>query len=344
MGESVSFGRFTAESLAWEKWSTFSQNQNRYVEEAERFSKPGSVAQKKAFFEEHYKKLAAQKAAALLEQARIDEAESAKPEVVDTEENAAAVKEDKTVVGNSMQTQFEDVQNDDTSKDLGEKKGSNFGREVLQSMDKSTCPIILDRNNISTPMNNKASLRKKRSKAKSLPMSVKFALIRQISRLNSMLMKKFETTRVGSGSSIASKDIWVPPTTPTKACKNELQKHPSFSPLSEKKRNIMKSPTISSQLSLRTEERTPRRNKERSHKKNRNLRLCFCFKPRPIPEFNKERDDSNRGTEEDSLTLTPGRRVTSRVRSKGSLSSESIITYENMSPNIQHGIKNERND
>ncbi|PNX90401.1 hypothetical protein L195_g046525 [Trifolium pratense] len=50
------------ESLAWEKWSSFSHN--RYVEEAERFSKPGSVAQKKAFFEAHYKKLAAQKAAA----------------------------------------------------------------------------------------------------------------------------------------------------------------------------------------------------------------------------------------------------------------------------------------
>jgi len=38
--------------------------------EAERYSRPGSVAQKKAFFEAHYRKLAAQKAAAaLLEQA-----------------------------------------------------------------------------------------------------------------------------------------------------------------------------------------------------------------------------------------------------------------------------------
>lgn len=55
------------ESLAWEKWSTFSHN--KYVEEAEKFSRPGSVAQKKAFFEAHYKNLAARKAAALLEQA-----------------------------------------------------------------------------------------------------------------------------------------------------------------------------------------------------------------------------------------------------------------------------------
>ncbi|XP_021669159.2 protein WVD2-like 7 isoform X2 [Hevea brasiliensis] len=67
LGQSISFGRFMSESLAWEKWSTFSHN--RYVEEAERFSRPGSVAQKKAYFEAHYKNLAARKAAALLEQA-----------------------------------------------------------------------------------------------------------------------------------------------------------------------------------------------------------------------------------------------------------------------------------
>ncbi|XP_060194433.1 protein WVD2-like 7 isoform X1 [Lycium barbarum] len=67
LGESISFGRFVSESLDWEKWSTFSSHK-RYVEEAERYAKPGSVAQKKAFFEAHYKKIAAQKAAALLEQ------------------------------------------------------------------------------------------------------------------------------------------------------------------------------------------------------------------------------------------------------------------------------------
>ncbi|XP_027153292.1 protein WVD2-like 7 isoform X3 [Coffea eugenioides] len=63
---SVSFGRFVSESLVWEKWSSF--NQNRYLEEAEKYSKPGSVAEKKAYFEAHYKKIAARKAAPLLEQ------------------------------------------------------------------------------------------------------------------------------------------------------------------------------------------------------------------------------------------------------------------------------------
>ncbi|KAF8026120.1 hypothetical protein BT93_F2815 [Corymbia citriodora subsp. variegata] len=71
LGQSVSFGRYVSEeSLSWEKWSSFSRK--HYVEEAEKYSRPGSVAEKKAFFEAHYKKLAEKKAAALLEQANTD--------------------------------------------------------------------------------------------------------------------------------------------------------------------------------------------------------------------------------------------------------------------------------
>uniref|UniRef100_A0A5B7AKD5 Putative proteoglycan 4-like isoform X4 n=1 Tax=Davidia involucrata TaxID=16924 RepID=A0A5B7AKD5_DAVIN len=54
---SISFGRFAAESLAWEKWSVFSHNRCR--EELEKFKAPGLVAQKKAYFEEYYKKIRA---------------------------------------------------------------------------------------------------------------------------------------------------------------------------------------------------------------------------------------------------------------------------------------------
>lgn len=59
-----------SESLNWEKWSTFSHN--RYVEEAEKYSKPGTVAAKKAYFEAHYKRKAVEKAAALIEEANAD--------------------------------------------------------------------------------------------------------------------------------------------------------------------------------------------------------------------------------------------------------------------------------
>lgn len=63
LGESISFGRYMSEPLAWEKWSTFSNN--RYLEEAEKSSRPGSVAKMKAYFEAHYRKIDAKKQAAL---------------------------------------------------------------------------------------------------------------------------------------------------------------------------------------------------------------------------------------------------------------------------------------
>ena len=63
---SVSFGRFENDILSWEKWSTFSPN--KYLEEVEKYATPGSVAQKRAYFEAHYKKIADRKK--LLEQER----------------------------------------------------------------------------------------------------------------------------------------------------------------------------------------------------------------------------------------------------------------------------------
>ncbi|KAK7387559.1 hypothetical protein VNO78_28447 [Psophocarpus tetragonolobus] len=62
LGESISFGRFMTGELDWGKWSAFTHN--RYVEEAEKYSKPGSVAAKKAYFEAHYKRKAAERASA----------------------------------------------------------------------------------------------------------------------------------------------------------------------------------------------------------------------------------------------------------------------------------------
>ncbi|CAI0379596.1 unnamed protein product [Linum tenue] len=64
---SVSFGRFENDSLSWEIWSTFSPN--KYLEEVEKCATPGSVAQKKAYFEAHYKRITARKAE-LLDQER----------------------------------------------------------------------------------------------------------------------------------------------------------------------------------------------------------------------------------------------------------------------------------
>ncbi|KAJ0095563.1 hypothetical protein Patl1_15301 [Pistacia atlantica] len=53
---SISFGRFENEPLSWERRSSFSHN--RYLEEVEKCSKPGSVIEKKAYFEAHFKRKA----------------------------------------------------------------------------------------------------------------------------------------------------------------------------------------------------------------------------------------------------------------------------------------------
>ncbi|XP_038979235.1 uncharacterized protein LOC103699525 isoform X2 [Phoenix dactylifera] len=55
---SISFGRFAAESLSWEKRSVFTHD--RRQEELDKFS--GLVAEKKAYFEEYYRRLRALKA------------------------------------------------------------------------------------------------------------------------------------------------------------------------------------------------------------------------------------------------------------------------------------------
>ena len=74
---SVSFGRFENDSLSWEKWSAFSPN--KYLEEVEKFATPGSVAEKKAYFEAHYKKVAARRAE-LMDQANQMENDPLRPE------------------------------------------------------------------------------------------------------------------------------------------------------------------------------------------------------------------------------------------------------------------------
>ncbi|KAL8196411.1 hypothetical protein R6Q57_024706 [Mikania cordata] len=53
---SISFGRFESESLSWERRSIFPHN--RYLEEVEKYSKPGSVTEKKAYFEAEFRRKA----------------------------------------------------------------------------------------------------------------------------------------------------------------------------------------------------------------------------------------------------------------------------------------------
>ncbi|CAI9758547.1 unnamed protein product [Fraxinus pennsylvanica] len=141
LGESISFGRFTSESLSWEKWSSFSSHK-RYVEEAERYAQPGSVAQKKAFFEAHYKRIAAQKAAAAL----VDQ------------ENAANNVETK-VSGdhaNDLQEQGDELKKRIGKEDLGLYAGNHgaiaesneveTGKDVVNGVTEASGEILMRKN------------------------------------------------------------------------------------------------------------------------------------------------------------------------------------------------------
>ncbi|GAB4829308.1 hypothetical protein Ancab_018978 [Ancistrocladus abbreviatus] len=92
------FGRYISESLAWEKRSTFSRN--RYLEEAEKYSKPGSVAKMKAFFEAHHKRVASKKEAALLEEANKEAKGVTKLEVRDANQNSSSSESEMTTAEN----------------------------------------------------------------------------------------------------------------------------------------------------------------------------------------------------------------------------------------------------
>ncbi|XWS34652.1 hypothetical protein CRYUN_Cryun21dG0056100 [Craigia yunnanensis] len=130
--ESVSFGKFMSESLAWEKWSTFSNN--RYLEEVEKFSEPGSVAQKKAYFEAHYKRRAAMRAAALLEQANIVTNDASQMGTI----NAA-------LADSSLKT---DSANADTSLAMNQQDKGVSDAEVANTADVDAYNLNVERDNM----------------------------------------------------------------------------------------------------------------------------------------------------------------------------------------------------
>ncbi|XP_073302685.1 protein WVD2-like 7 [Primulina huaijiensis] len=106
LGVSVSFGRFRDDTLSWEKWSHFSQN--KYLEEAGNLSTPGLVAQKKAYFEAHYKKVAAQRAMELEQEKFAEDADRSSEETIieGVLENSSGI-ENKSVACNGEKSEVE---------------------------------------------------------------------------------------------------------------------------------------------------------------------------------------------------------------------------------------------
>ncbi|XP_057949448.1 protein WVD2-like 7 isoform X1 [Malania oleifera] len=156
LGESISFGRFLTEPLDWERWSTFSHN--RHLEEIEKFSKAGSVAEKKAYFEAHYKRIAAKKAEETTPEEEANAAANAS-EARTTEEihnyTCKGMEKSSSHVGVDIQQESQ-VTNSVDSNSCGLRVESNILDLALVEAAKSvTCESVIEQNSIQVQIFNK---------------------------------------------------------------------------------------------------------------------------------------------------------------------------------------------
>ncbi|KAJ1703793.1 hypothetical protein LUZ63_003572 [Rhynchospora breviuscula] len=133
---SVSFGKFEFESLSWEKWSVF--RHDRRQEELEKFN--GLVAEKKAYFEEYYKRMRALKA---LQQQQQQREEQARQQTQQTEltldysvDGSLSEEEQETDMGRKVETE---IVVEDRRKDA---EGSNAVENAGAGDTVSLVPIV----------------------------------------------------------------------------------------------------------------------------------------------------------------------------------------------------------
>nr|GEW98457.1 hypothetical protein [Tanacetum cinerariifolium] len=296
LGESISFGRFTSESLSCENWSGVPQK--RYVEEAKSFTQPGSVAQKKAFFEAHYKKIAAQKAtaAALLEQ---EKAEAAARQLNDANKN---IEDHVNVSVDSGTSQSRRPllkpklnTDEEVTKPMIKRKPavsplvSSIGRKpyrIPPPPAKFVASVNHRKDHITTPRTKNLTTKEHNDIRRSDPKSLK-------ALMNSRFVKepKIQSSKPPPIVRTTPKRGATPLKTPAKAYVNEVNKQPLETSVNPKVagskstgpkwhilsavskslsayRNKMKSPTISSPFVLRTEDRAARRKQKLEEKFN----------------------------------------------------------------------------
>ncbi|KAF9661552.1 hypothetical protein SADUNF_Sadunf19G0080600 [Salix dunnii] len=127
---SISFGRYASDTLAWEKYSAFSHN--RCQEELEKFKSPGLVAQKKAYFEEYYKKIRVMKGLQAEQETTQTDPNQNGQEITAQEQNSVGFEASKEDIKPSNTRQEESVADVHRSKE--ENKHSNdYKIQVLDS-------------------------------------------------------------------------------------------------------------------------------------------------------------------------------------------------------------------
>ncbi|CAH8385766.1 unnamed protein product [Eruca vesicaria subsp. sativa] len=299
LGQSVSFGRFMSEKLDWEKWSSF-PTPNRYVAEAERYSKPGSVAQKKAFFEAHYKKLAAARKAAaeeallLRQQTSLPEPDELLP--VQEDINGGGKKESNPVLeiprDAEMKILAEKVNRFDEKENRGkaESEINGKGSKVKEEQQVEKTPMILKKKKSKEPqpkssskprVSNKLNI-SERTPSKKQSSSYNFTPAKEFNRLVSII-RKIDGSRT---SSKQTKEYKTPLRTPSsnKVSAKGIMEDSMSTPLSSNRRGKIaqdsstktcrgrwsflpaETPSCFTPFSLRTEERAERRKKKLEEK------------------------------------------------------------------------------
>ena len=134
--DSISFGRYASDTLAWEKYSAFSHN--RCQEELEKFKAPGLVAQKKAYFEEYYKKIRVMKGLQAEQETTQTDPNQNGQEIPAHEQNGGGSEASKEEIKPSNTCQEESVADVHGSKE--ENKHSNDYK--IQVLDSHTTDIV----------------------------------------------------------------------------------------------------------------------------------------------------------------------------------------------------------
>ncbi|CAN6809255.1 unnamed protein product [Brassica oleracea] len=243
LGQSVSFGRFMSERLDWEKWSSF-PTQNRYVAEAERYSRPGSVAQKKAFFEAHYKNLAAARKAAaeealLLRQQTSDELVPVQEEDINgvgkkesdppvPEIPRASLDAEMKVVAEKVSRSSGNRQSDEKEnrrKTESEINGKGSTVKEEQQVEEKTPMILLKKKNSkeaqpkssTKPRVSKLNIseRTPSQKPSNKSSSYNFTPAKEFNRLVSIIRKIDGSSRASSSSKLQTKECKTPLRTPS---------------------------------------------------------------------------------------------------------------------------------
>ncbi|XP_075481846.1 uncharacterized protein LOC142522379 isoform X4 [Primulina tabacum] len=145
---SVSFGRFENDALSWEKWSSFSPN--KYLDEAGSLSTPGSVAQKKAYFEAHYKKIATKKSEQFEQENQMEPVASSRDEPTIDDHNESS---------SGMHANFESCN--------GEKSNGVVAREVMvdEAKDEDTSTVVVEQGACSNGFTDMAILEEEKEEA-----------------------------------------------------------------------------------------------------------------------------------------------------------------------------------